>query len=100
MPDPMIDLAAAVLTHHQLLRTPEVICACSWEPEWGRDAHGFWKQYHRHVAEALSHAGLLTWPPPTCQRCHKPVTPTHVTTLGWAESRHCADCLNPPEVPE
>lgn len=102
MPDPMIDLAMAVIAAHDLIPgTPHVTCKCSWEPDFSRDAHGFWiEQYDRHRAEALSRAGLLIWPPPTCHRCHEPVTPTRVAEPEWAESRHCADCLKSPEVPE
>lgn len=102
MPDPMIDRAMAVIAAHDLIPgTPHVTCKCSWEPDFSRDAHGFWiEQYDRHRAEALSRAGLLIWPPPTCHRCHEPVTPTRVAEPEWAESRHCADCLKSPEVPE
>lgn len=95
MPDPMIDLVASVLATHDLIpgTPPDVICRCGWEPEWGRDAPGFWiEQYDHHRAEALSHSGLLIWPPPICLRCHKQVTPAHVATSEWAGSRHCADC--------
>lgn len=96
MPDPMIDLAMAVIAAHDLAPdAPGVLCKCSWEPDWRPSTRGFWaEQYDRHRAEALSRAGLLTWPVPTCTTCQQPVTPVHVSTEKWAESRQCAACLN------